>query len=92
MKKWFLNFAAVTLAGILAGTAPGELVRVQVEKGDGIEAGYAAKVVELVGTPMGFNWIFEKERRGLSGRPGWNRPARRSGPTGHAACPFATPP
>lgn len=47
MKKWFLNFAAVLLAGILAGTALGELVRIQVERGSGIEAGYTGKVVEI---------------------------------------------
>lgn len=48
MKKWFLNFAVVLLAGIVAGTALGELVRIQVEKGDGIEAGYAGKVAEIL--------------------------------------------
>lgn len=48
MKKWFLNFAVLLLAGLVAGTAPGELVRIQVEKGSAQETGYTGKVAEIL--------------------------------------------
>lgn len=47
MKRRIFIFAVVLAVMLAAVVTLGELVRVQVEKGDGIEAGYAGKVVEM---------------------------------------------
>ncbi|MBP5787751.1 MAG: hypothetical protein J6Y19_08060, partial [Kiritimatiellae bacterium] len=58
MKRWFLNFAAVLAAGLLAGIALGEMIQVQVQKGNPVEPGYAAKVAAVLdaGT-SGVDWV-----------------------------------
>lgn len=58
MKRWFLNFAAVLAAGLLAGIALGEMIQVQVQKGNPVKPGYAAKVAAVLDAGTnGVDWV-----------------------------------